>query len=72
MVAFLSELLYISEIDAVAFDNIRVQVREGRLLAEMDGAPIASAAKEIKAVTYHNLAIRSYPEGLRVRIVFDV
>jgi SHS2 domain-containing protein len=38
----------------------------------MDGAPIASMDKEIKAVTWHNLRVRREADGLRVNIVFDV
>jgi SHS2 domain-containing protein len=42
------------------------------LLAQVESAPIASLAKEIKAVTYHNLAIRQTERGLQANIVFDV
>jgi len=41
-------------------------------LAEVAGAPIESIAKEIKAVTYHNLAVRETARGLETTIVFDV
>jgi SHS2 domain-containing protein len=42
------------------------------LLAELEGSVIASIDKEIKAVTYHNMAIEASSQGLRVSIVFDV
>jgi len=38
----------------------------------MDGAPLLSATKIIKAVTYHNLRIRPTARGYEVEIVFDV
>lgn len=72
LVTFLSELLYFTQRDDVAFDQFDlVQVGE-RLMAEVEGAPIESIAKEIKAVTYHNLAVRETARGLETTIVFDV
>jgi SHS2 domain-containing protein len=72
LVTFLSELLYFTQRDDVAFDQFDL-VQEGeRLLAEVAGAPIESIAKEIKAVTYHNLAVRETARGLETTIVFDV
>lgn len=72
LVAFLSELLYISEMEAVAFDNYDLRLEGFRLQAALDGAPIASMDKEIKAVTYHKLSVQRRDDGLRVNIVFDV
>jgi SHS2 domain-containing protein len=72
LVTFLSELLYFTQRDDVAFDQFDL-VQEGeRLMAEVEGAPIESIAKEIKAVTYHNLAVRETARGLETTIVFDV
>lgn len=72
LVNFLSELLYTAEMETLAFDDIRVQVESCVLGAELRGAPIAEYAKEIKAVTFHRLNVQRLPDGLRVRIVFDV
>ena len=72
LVTFLSELLYFTQRDDVAFDQFDL-IQEGeRLMAEVAGAPIESIAKEIKAVTYHNLAVRETARGLETTIVFDV
>lgn len=72
LVTFLSELLYFTQRDDVAFDQFDL-VQEGeRLMADVEGAPIESIAKEIKAVTYHNLAVRETARGLEATIVFDV
>jgi SHS2 domain-containing protein len=72
LVSFLSELLYFGESDGMGFDQFAVTVNETHLRAAVSGAPIAEQRKEIKAVTYHNLAIQETPQGLEVTIVFDV
>jgi SHS2 domain-containing protein len=41
-------------------------------MAEVEGAPVAAIARDIKAVTYHNLVVRETERGLEATIVFDV
>lgn len=72
LVAFLAELLYISEQNGLGFDQFQLELSGYELRAELQGAPLASLGKEIKAVTYHNLAIHQTAPGLAVNIVFDV
>lgn len=72
LVGFLSELLYLGESHGLAFDAFDITVEHSRLTARIRGAPIAEQKKEIKAVTYHNLAIEQSPRGVRTTIVFDV
>ncbi len=73
LVRFLSELLWLEQNDHLAFNHISVTVDDDyNLEAELRGFPIAQLNKEIKAVTYHNLAVQSSTAGLRVNIVFDV
>lgn len=73
LVAFLSELLYYQEQDhGLAFDVFDLRVASQWLKVEMEGAPLASSEKAIKAVTYHNLKIEQTNEGLETTIVFDV
>ena len=73
LVRFLSELLWIEQNEHLAFDHVSVTVDgDYNLDAELHGFPIAQIDKEIKAVTYHNLAVQSSSAGLRVNIVFDV
>lgn len=72
LVAFLEELRYLAEVEGIAFDNYVLELPEDRLIAQLEGAPLISESKEIKAVTYHNLVIRESDQGLRVNIVFDV
>ncbi len=77
LVAFLSEVIYAAKHDRLAFDHFDLTIRKKEdapysLSARLTGAPLRSAVKAIKAVTYHNLNIRSTPRGLEVEIVFDV
>jgi SHS2 domain-containing protein len=72
LVTFLAELLYFTQRDDVGFDWFDLAQEGERLIAEVSGAPLESIAKEIKAVTYHNLAVRETERGLEAAIVFDV
>jgi SHS2 domain-containing protein len=72
LVRFLSELLYFAEQSRLAFPEIELKLDETRLFAELKGAQILSQAKEIKAVTYHKLAIKQVNQQVQVSIVFDV
>ena len=60
------------QLAAVAFDRFDLSYDGERLSAEIEGVPVESLAKEIKAVTYHNLAVRETARGLEATIVFDV
>jgi protein archease len=72
LVKFLAELLYLGEQYGLAFDDFKLQIEAGSLRARLHGAPMTEQSKEIKAVTYHKLAIQPGPRGLEARIVFDV
>jgi SHS2 domain-containing protein len=72
LVKFLSELLYLGTQEGLAFDALNLRLEGDTLQAELTGAPIAAQDKEIKAVTFHNLAIRQSARGLVVNVVFDV
>ncbi len=72
LVSFLAELLWIAEQENLAFDAFQLTLDGERLNAYMEGSPIAAQRKEIKVVTYHNLAIQSDVRGLSAKIVFDV
>ena len=72
LVRFLGELLYLGEQENLAFDRFDLHLDAGWLHARLAGAAIETVRKEIKAVTYHNLAIRTTGKGLDVHIVFDV
>ena len=73
LVRFLTELLWLEQEEGLAFDSFSISVDEQYTLqAELGGYPISNLDKEIKAVTYHNLAVQTTEQGLRVIIVFDV
>jgi SHS2 domain-containing protein len=72
LVDFLSELLFFAESEGLAFDQFDLRVEGGKLQAILSGASLASLAKEIKAVTYHNLVVRETARGLEANVVFDV
>lgn len=72
LVSFLEELLYFAEMEDLAFNEFSLEVVDNSLKATLQGGRIQSQAKEIKAVTYHNLVIFKTEHGLEVCIVFDV
>lgn len=72
MVGFLSELLYLGEVEGIGFDRFELRFEDEVLSAKLEGAPIETHAKEIKAVTYHSLSIRETASGLVANLVFDV
>ena len=72
LVDFLSELLFYGEDEGIAFDAYTLDFDGSTLKVRARGAPIREQAKEIKAVTYHNLQIRQTERGLEANIVFDV
>ena len=72
LVSFLSELLYYGEREGLGFDDFDIQISDHSLVARVSGASFAERKKEIKAVTYNDLAITPIPEGFEAVIVFDV
>ncbi len=72
LVNFLSELLYLGEHDGLAAVSFNLSLIKQHFKAKLHCSPVLSFEKEIKAVTYHNLTIRSSTRGLEARIVFDV
>lgn len=72
LVRFLGELLYYGDQESLGFDGFQIRVEGNHMDALLSGLSIRSRDKEIKAVTYHNLKIKSTKRGLEARIVFDV
>jgi SHS2 domain-containing protein len=73
LVTWLSELAFWAETASLLFSGIEVQqLSSTRLRAVVRGDPVTALEKHVKAVTFHNLAIRRTPEGLAVTVVFDV
>ena len=73
LVAWLNELLYFHESEGLGFERLEIQhLDETNIQAKVTGAPTQQWLKDIKAVTYHNLAIRETESGLEVTLVLDV
>lgn len=73
LVAWLNELIYLHETESLGFEQIDIEHIDGtNLKATVIGAPTQQWLKDIKAVTYHNLAIKKIESGLEVTIVLDV
>lgn len=73
LVGWLQELLYLTETEHIVFDDFQVhELSSAELVAEVGGRPAEQLDKVIKAVTYHNLAIRRAESGYEVTLVFDV
>ena len=69
----LNELLYLHDSEGLGFEQIKIQeLDQTNMGAKVTGAPTQQWLKDIKAVTYHNLAIRQTDSGLEVTLVLDV
>ncbi len=76
LVDWLSEVLYVGEVDGIAFCYFTVdRLEEGGVKGSAGGTRLAEVelrGAPIKAVTYHDLAVTSIPGGWWARLVFDV
>jgi len=72
LVGFLNRILYALELDSIGVDSYDLLVDGFQVKAHLKGGRVVEIQKLIKAVTYHNLAIRSSEGGLETTIVFDV
>ncbi len=73
LVLWLGELAYWAERDGLVFPAADlVEVSAVKLVGTVRGGRPAELQKHIKAVTYHDLAIRQSEGGLEVTVVFDV
>nr|MBN1229211.1 archease [Anaerolineae bacterium] len=73
LIDWLTELLYLVEDRHALFTSVRVEMVENCVLhAAVTAQTSKNFTKHIKAVTYHDLAIKKIPDGYEVTIVFDV
>ena len=77
VVAWLSELLYALDAHGWLSASIEVSVNEGfRLSATARGETLDEARHVlgvgVKAVSYHELAVRCEPDAVRIRVIVDV
>ena len=77
MVEWLSELLYLHDVENLLFKGFRVEsVGEGGLKARVKGEPFQEGIHVIKtgvkAVTYHRIEVRKGNGGWRAQIIIDL
>ena len=73
LVAWLSELAFWAETESLVFRRFDfTELSPTRLRAVAHGGPVEALEKHVKAVTFHELAIRPVPQGLAATVVFDV
>lgn len=71
LVAFLTEILFLLEKSKVP-RSFHLKFEGKKLKAQLECVPLKSLAKEIKAVTFHNLSIQKQNGVLEATITFDV
>lgn len=74
LVDFLSEVLYLSQINKRVYKNIKFfKFSDKGLEGELSGNEVESFGEDIKGVTYHGLKIEKNKDGLYETIVlFDI
>jgi SHS2 domain-containing protein len=73
MVAWLDELLFLAERDKKVFGDLRVEsASEKNLSALVRGEPISELKTQVKATTFHGLAIATGPQGLTATVILDI
>ncbi len=77
MVDWLSELLYLHDVEHLLFRTFKVEsVGKGGLKARVVGEPFREEdhviKTEIKAVTYHQIRVGKEDGGWKARIIFDL
>lgn len=72
LIAFLSELIYAQEHEALAFDEFHLRVAAHTLAGKIKGSKLLSLTRPIKAATFHNIQIRETHRGMEVDVIFDV
>jgi SHS2 domain-containing protein len=77
MVDWLSELLYLHDVEYLLFREFKVaSVGENGLKAVVKGEPFQEGVHviktEVKAVTYHRIEVRKSDGRWRARVIFDL
>jgi len=73
LVDFLSEVLYLSQVNREIYTDIKFnKFSDKELEGELIGNAVESFAEDIKAVTYHDLKIEKKDGIYEVTILFDI
>ena len=73
---FLSEVLFVSEVESLVFSDVDIRIDGLSLTAELTGEPFDpvrhSGGSEVKGISYSGLAITHGAKGYKLDIIFDV
>ncbi|MDI6591965.1 MAG: archease [Patescibacteria group bacterium] len=74
LVDFLSEVLYLSQVNREAYSNVKfAKFSDRELEAEIFGQKVERFGEDIKAVTYHNSEVKQNEDGSwQATILFDI
>ncbi|MDK2916426.1 MAG: protein archease [Euryarchaeota archaeon] len=76
LIDYLSELLFVTEVENTVFCTFDVEIRGTRLSAVLRGEPFDparhSAGTVVKGISYFGLEIVKEEEGYVVEIIFDI
>ena len=77
MVDWLSELLYLHDVESLLFKEFKIEsVGKGGLKATARGEPfeegVHAIKTEVKAVTYHQIEVRQEKGRWRAQVIFDL
>ncbi|HUW86032.1 MAG TPA: archease [Methanoregula sp.] len=76
LIDFLSEVLFISEVESLVFSEASLRINGLSLIAELKGEPFDparhSGGSEVKGISYSGLAITHDANGYMLDIIFDV
>jgi SHS2 domain-containing protein len=73
---FLSEVLFIADVDGLVFSGAKIHIHGRHLVATLDGEPFDrrrhALGTEVKGISYSGLVITHDANGYMLDIVFDV
>jgi SHS2 domain-containing protein len=73
---FLSDVLFVSDVESLVFSDACISIDGLRLTAELTGEPFDplrhSGGSEVKGISYSGLAITHEANGYMLDIIFDV
>jgi len=73
---FLSEVLFVSEVESLVFFDAGISIHGSHLSAELSGEPFDpnrhSGGSEVKGISYSGLSITNDANGYMLDIIFDV
>ena len=73
---FLSEILFISEVEEMVISGADLHIEGYHLIADLTGEPFSrvkhSGGREVKGISYSNLSISHEEDSYILEVIFDV